>query len=176
MSVNKDIKNLDQAIQKLETYLVANHMRKTPERFAILKRISEINKSFTAEHLHQLISPKFHVSLTTVYNSLQLLVKCNLIARHEIENQPARYQRLFGSVNKQYIHLVCINCGKVSEHKDEYLAKLLDNRPIRAFKALYPSFFVYGLCAQCHKRQNRMTQHSSSDLSVKPSIIKKKKE
>ncbi len=178
MDANNESDALEQAVLQMESFLVANHMRRTPERVAILKRVYRIKKSFTADEIHQRILPQFHVSLTTIYNTLEILVKCNLIARHEIENQPARYQRIFENQSRQYIHLVCVQCGKVTEHKDVYLAHLLKNRPLRGFKALYPSFFVYGLCTKCLREQKKLQRDVPANLKISPAavpFVKKKK-
>lgn len=158
---NKD-SALELAIHTLEQYITTHRMRRTPERIAILKQICHLSRSFTAEQIFETMDTKYHVSLATVYSTLQLFTRCNLVARHEIEGQPARYQRLFGNGTRRYIHLICIHCGKVTEHQDNYLSNLVEGRSFKSFTPLYPSFFVYGLCSKCARQQKKLQQTNTT--------------
>ena len=68
-------------------YLKENKCRRTPERFAILDAIYSINGCFEIkelmEHLEERL--KFRVSRATIYNTIAMLIKANLVTHHQFE-------------------------------------------------------------------------------------------
>lgn len=61
--------------QILTNYLEMNNHRKTPERYAILDAVYDINGHFTLEELSDKLAEenKFPVSRATLYNTLKAL-------------------------------------------------------------------------------------------------------
>ena len=128
-------------------YLVKNQLRKTPERFAILEHINSIEGHFTAEMLYDIMQNKFRVSLASVYNNLDLLLKTGLIIRHQFGSHPAEYERTFR--NNPHYHLVCSNCGKIKEYTDKNLKITLESKKFSSFAPTYISLYYYGYCNKC---------------------------
>lgn len=135
-------------------YLRNKKLRRTPERYAILDRICELSEHFYVESLHSKLEQNgFHVSKATVYNTMELLVDCGLVRRHQFNNQPAQYERVTGPGNHH--HLICTQCGKVKEMKDPDIMRMMNSRRYTAFSAAYFAIYVYGVCSRCQRKNKK---------------------
>ncbi len=128
-------------------YLLKNELRKTPERLAILKHIHAIDGHFTAEMLFKIMQTNFRVSLASVYNNLDLLLKSGLITRHQFGSQKAQYERTF--LTNVHHHIVCINCGKMKEFTDNNLKANIESKKIKNFLPTHFNLYIYGFCNKC---------------------------
>ena len=70
------------AVEKFKEFLRQKKMRQTSERVLIVEKIYSKNTFFSAQALHEDINKDIHVSLATIYSTLNLLLECNLIIRH----------------------------------------------------------------------------------------------
>ena len=81
---NKETNIIKEVVSIFSTYLEQNNFRKTPERFAILEEIYKRNDHFDAEALYiHMKTQNYRVSRATVYNTLDLLVNCDLVKKHQ---------------------------------------------------------------------------------------------
>lgn len=133
-------------LTRFKEHLERRHLRKTPERFAILQRAIHIKGHFSGSELYSLLDNEgYHVSRMTVYSTLELLCECGLVNRHMLDTRSARYEMALGS----HCHLICMRCGKVCEVAHPDLGeKLLSQHP-DGFRPSYFSTSVYGICAEC---------------------------
>ena len=146
-------------VRKFSEYLDAHGMRKTTERYAILKRIMEINGHFTIEELQQIIdNDGFRVSRSTVYNTVELLMDAKMLRRHVFEGMQAQYER----ITLPHTHLICTTCGKVKEVRDTNFAAFMNARRFNAFNTDHYSLYVYGTCSTC-ARKLRRSRYSAKD-------------
>ncbi len=128
-------------------YIQKHKHRKTPERYAILERIYSYEGHFNADILYNAMKSEYRVSLATIYNTLELLIDCKLIIKHQIGGQFAQYEKTFG--NNAHHHLICTNCGKVKEFTDKQLRLAIQNRKFAHFQMSHYSLYLYGLCQNC---------------------------
>tara|TARA_B100001175_G_C18989440_1_gene393631 strand:+ start:9 stop:473 length:465 start_codon:yes stop_codon:yes gene_type:complete len=141
-----DKKILDNVFKIFKEYLKKKKHRKTPERFAILKEIYSCNEHFDVEGMYiNMKNKNYRVSRATLYNTIELLIDCQLIRKHQFGKSQAQYEKSYS--NKQHDHLVCSNCDKVIEFCDPRIQEIKNFIEINMnFKIDRHALNFYGEC------------------------------
>jgi len=134
-------------------YLEEHNLRKTPERFAMLKEIYTRDDHFDAESLFaDMKQHNKNVSRATVYNNLDLLLECQLITKHQFGKNQAQYEKSYGS--HQHDHVICVECQTVTEFCDPRIQNIMDMmEKISRYKISGHSLHLYGLCPDCQTKE-----------------------
>lgn len=141
-----DINVFEKVSKMLVAYLEAKELRKTPERFAILEEIYSRSDHFDVEQLYVSMKNKsYQVSRATVYNTLEILIECGLVIKHQFGKNQSQYEKAYGF--KQHDHLICLDCNKVHEFCDPRLQQTQSMvEDIYQTKILHHSMILYGTC------------------------------
>jgi Fur family ferric uptake transcriptional regulator len=139
--------------EQFSCYLKQKNMRQTPERFEILNFIYSQYSIVSIEEIYKAMHENFHVSMSTIYHTLDLLLKCNLVVRHTFNIQTTYYGKAVAQTG--YYFLVCVQCGGYKKFSDKKLNKSLLLRNFSTFTIFHHSLYMYGICKKCNFKSNK---------------------
>ena len=134
-----------------------DHLKKkglkfTPERKLILKEVFSFHKHFDVEELFLKLRRKDKgISRATIYRTLPLLIESGLIREALRCRDRVYYEHVFG--HEHHDHLLCIECGRAIEFKEDRIEKLQDTICKKyGFEPVEHRLGIRGYCKRCQKK------------------------
>ena len=130
-------------------YLRQRGLRLTRERTALFDEIFSLHGHIDAEELLRSMKSRGQkTSRATVYRSLDLLVECGVVRKHQLGSSRHLYEHVH--VGQRHDHLFCRECGRVVEFVSPGI-EALQNEICRAhgFEPHVHSLQITGLCREC---------------------------
>lgn len=112
-----------QAAEIFREYLKKGKNRITPERFEVMDSALDYTGHFGADDLYIIMkNKKSQVSRATVYNTLELLVQCELLSKRNFGDNITRFESRYK--RQIHDHLICMDCGRIVEFSNPALEKI----------------------------------------------------
>ena len=134
--------------RRIDERLATSGLRFTPQRQRVYDVLLQRRDHPTAEEVFFRAKQQMpDISIATVYNCLDALVKCGLVKQVNVDRGATR----FCPNMHEHCHFYCEDCGGVY---DIDLAKARPEIPMpRGFKATHFELSIRGLCPDCAARK-----------------------
>ena len=146
----------EQLLSDFKQLLKKNNLKFTIQREVILETLYNSDEHLTPEALHHLIQekyPELNTGIATVYRTLSLLEGSRVVTSLSFGAQGKKYEL---GAKEHHDHLICTECGKITEFVDEEIEKR--QHVITAelgFKMSDHSMQIYGICKECQDKMNK---------------------
>lgn len=136
-------------MERFKNILHKEGLRYTPQRQEVWNELLSSTRHRDAEEIYfTLIKRGIKVSRATVYRTIDVLVKNNLIEKLEIGDGKARFE--YNEKYKHHDHLICTSCGKIIEFHDQNIEKHQKNIAKNyGFELIHHSHQLFGICKDC---------------------------
>ncbi|MFC1910215.1 Fur family transcriptional regulator [Chloroflexota bacterium] len=136
--------------EKYRSTLESTGSRVTSQRALILDIVRKSDKHLDADEIYN-IARRHHprLSLSTVYRNLRTLKKHGLIEELDFNETHHHYEK---KPTIEHHHLVCLNCGKISEFHYPIIRSIRTRVPeAKDFEIVDSNIRLTGYCANCKK-------------------------
>lgn len=133
---------------KLTSLLRNDGFKATRQRRAILAATEVLGHASIEELAKRVQKTLPSISLTTIYNNVQMLVKSGVLVEVPVSAKRTAYE----ITKQEHWHLVCRCCNKIEDHEIEpgSLPETIGKQ--QGFLPERKQLVVYGVCASCRKR------------------------
>lgn len=103
-----------QAEALFKSAMKAEGLRCTSERIGVLREVYRSDTHLDADEIYtRLRKEGTGISRATVYHTLDLLFRFNLVNKIDLGHKHAHYEKAYGVAN--HLHLICQRCGRIAE-------------------------------------------------------------
>lgn len=133
--------------------LADNGFKTTEPRRVLLQFLDkDENKHLSCDEIYDRLSKDYpNIGIATVYRNIQLFEELGITTKLTLDDGVGRYE--FAELRKdthQHHHLVCLNCNKLIEVKEDLLGALENEiEGQHNFKIVDHDLKFYGYCSDC---------------------------
>jgi len=128
--------------------------RLTPQRMLVIEALHSARGHISAEEIYERLHARYPYSnVSTVYRTLELLKRLNLVTETDFGEGRVRYHVI---EKGHHHHLVCRTCGRIID-LDESMVDPLKAALLRSygFEADLRHLAISGECGECRKKRER---------------------
>lgn len=143
---------MDINIDTIKEKLRKEGYKLTTQRRAILKVIIDNHdEHLSSDDVFNLVRKDYpELGIATVYRTLQLFEKLNIVYKLNFDDGCSRYEINAGTDDHHHHHLICLTCGKVAEVKLDLLDTLEQQiESEEQFTIVDHNVKFYGYCSEC---------------------------
>jgi Fur family ferric uptake transcriptional regulator len=130
-----------------QTVLRARGYRLTPQRELVLRAVDRLGHATPDEILAAVREESQAVNISTVYRTLELLEELGLVRHNHISDRAPTYH---STAVPDHVHLVCRDCGTVTEVAPEVVAPMTGVlAESYGFETDIGHLTVFGRCREC---------------------------
>ena len=128
--------------------LLENGHRLTPQRMLVIEVLHNADKHISAEEIYAQLHSRYpYANISTVYRTLELLKKLELVTETDFGEGRVRYHV---AEKGHHHHLICNSCGKIIDLEESALYPLKDRLLQRYdFDADLRHLAISGECRRC---------------------------
>jgi len=125
----------------------------TPQRLAILKSLEDDKTHPSAYEIYRRLKKIYPgLSLTTVYNTIEVLKKMGEIVELNFYPEKALYDPNI----EPHDHIYCVKCERVEDlHVTRPAFESMKEAEKRGYKVYKASTSFYGVCRECQEKEDR---------------------
>lgn len=133
--------------QAWDKELRARGYRVTPQRQLVLEAVTKLKHGTPEEIWADVQRTASGVNISTIYRTLELLEQLGLVTHTHLGHGAPRYHL---AAEAKHVHLVCSECGMVTEVSPEAVADLVTSLERGyGFQTDVGHLTVFGRCAAC---------------------------
>ncbi len=139
---------------QFKTLIAEEGLKSTRQRAEILKVfLHSVGHKNLAEIYAQVNKVNPTIGFTTVYRTLKLLTRLGLATERKFADGETRYEP--NPEGTHHDHLICLQCGKIVEFKEEAMESLQEKIAKRhGFTLFHHRMEIYGHCGSCTLKKN----------------------
>ncbi|HDY76219.1 MAG TPA: transcriptional repressor [Candidatus Marinimicrobia bacterium] len=136
-------------LKKLKQVLAKEGLRFTCQREEVWKEILSSGEHRDADEIyHSLREKGISVSRATVYRTIDVLVKYNMVRKLDVGVGPSKFEHKIDI--SHHDHIICMKCGKI----EEFVVNQIENLQERvaeqySFKLVRHIHQLFGICKDC---------------------------
>jgi Fur family ferric uptake transcriptional regulator len=137
-------------VEKFREFLEIRGEKLTEPRRVLVRHIFNSHKHFDADELvRDLHDAGHHVSRSTGYRTLRLLVEAGLLRELRLTNRSA-FEHDYGYPTHDHLH--CTSCNRIVEFRNDEILKLRDSVSlVHGFRPSGHRFLISGICSACSR-------------------------